>query len=133
MMSGVEHGYYNDLGAPLLNLRLHGKGSREIEITVLIDTGVNCSLLLFDDCVRIANWPVTNRFESVFLADGSERIGYWTGGYIRWLGQTTYVDTLVIDRPKRARRQPEAGFIGMGLLRGHQIRLNPSEIEIIKS
>lgn len=131
-MSGVERGYYSDLGAPLLDLCLFGNEGRKIEMPVLIDTGLTCSLLLFEDFSHLASWPVTARADSLSLADGSPRNGYWTGGYIQWFGAATYIDALVIGRPSKARKQPESGFIGMGLLRGLQIRLNPSSMEIVR-
>lgn len=129
-MSVVVQGYYSELGAPQLDLSLIGQSGRQVVMPVLIDTGLTCSLLLFEDFTRSANWPVTRRVDSVSLADGSIKVGYWTEGYIRLFDETRHVEALVIDRPRPLHGKGEGGFVGMGILRGTQIYLDKSVVRL---
>lgn len=131
-MSVVVQGYYSETGAPQLDLSLIGPNGRPVIMPALIDTGLTCSLLLFEDFTRSANWPVTNRTATVSLADGSPKVGYWTQGYISLFGKTREAEALVIDRPKHLQGKGEGGFIGMGILRGTQIYLDTNTVRLRK-
>jgi hypothetical protein len=128
-------GHYSDTGLPLIELPLHVRDETFLDLLVIIDSGFNRTLVLNESAAKAANLPPSQRFDqTLYTADGSPWPARITTGYVKWLGSLRQIDVLVVEddpgRAQRNRREPERGFLGMDLLRGTNLLLGASTIEI---
>ena len=132
-MPAAEVGYYDERCAPFIRAHLLGPQGKAVEAKLVIDTGVNCGLILFKDQAILAHWPETKRIGTLTLANGDEIEGYWSWGYMKWLGKPKYVEAWVIERSNKSRHEKqrtEGGYIGIEFLKGTNISFGTKTIEI---
>jgi len=128
-------GHYSDTGLPLLELPLHVRDEIFLNLEVIIDSGFNRTLVLNETTAKAANLPPSQRFDqTLYTADGSSWPARITTAYVKWFGSLRQINVLVVEddpgRRQRNRREPERGLLGMDLLRGTNLLLGASTIEI---
>jgi len=124
----IERGFYSNHGEPLLALHLHVRENQYLPIQVLVDTGFNRSLLVFEDDALEANLPPTRRLAAkAYLANGAECPATSTFGYLQWFGRLEQVEILVV---RGLRGQRDRCLVGMELLRGMDILLRDRDFEL---
>jgi predicted aspartyl protease len=127
-MVSIERGSYSELGEPLLVLNLHIREEEYLPLEVVVDTGFNRSMLVFEDDAARANLPPSRNVTSkAYLADGSDCPTVATFGYLKWLGRLEQVEILVVAKT-RSRR--DRCLIGMELLRGTDILLREDGFDV---
>ena len=97
-----------------IQIVLRGTGVEGLEIEAIIDTGYTGHLTLPIALMEEMNLPWQGR-RQVMLADGSIRTFDIYGGIVAWNGQDRPIDVDAVDT------EP---LVGMGLLRGHSLRVD---------
>lgn len=135
-MSFVEP-HYSDLGEPVVSVMFRGTEGRSIPVEVVVDTGFNRGLLIYESDSRRVKLPPSRRLASpVYLFGGQPLKPKVTTAYIEWLGGLKQIDVLVLPdpSPKRLRsfRVTLRGLLGMELLRGTNLLIGRSTLQITK-
>lgn len=124
----VERGWYSDLNEPFLSLNLQVAEEKFHALDVVVDTGFNRSLLIYEeDALAAALPPSRSVVSKMYLADGSQCKATRTFGYLKWLGQLQEVEILVV---KGSRGPRDHCLIGMEMLRGNDILLREAGFEV---
>ena len=133
-MSSMQ-GHYSDTNLPLLAIPFQVTEDRFIDVEVVVDSGFNRGLIVYEADAIAAKLAPSRRFdETLYVANGSMWPAQATTAYVMWLGKLREVDVLVVEAEpperRRSRKEPERGLVGMELLRGTELVLGASTVQL---
>ena len=112
-------GHLDEHGQPVIPVRLL---TASAPLTLLIDTGFDGEVLMYEDQLSRAGVPPTYQdMTRVRLADGSEATFFIASATVDWQGEPRTVSIDVIPRPAPASAK---GLLGCGLLRDSRLSID---------